>query len=68
MPIYELECNECKKRFEVMLSFKDYEDFRNKKQNCVCTECGAIGSHKRIYSGSVNLNFIGKWYKTTKEY
>jgi putative FmdB family regulatory protein len=43
MPSYEYNCLECKKRFEVFLSYRDYENAVIK-----CTHCGSTRIQRRF--------------------
>jgi putative FmdB family regulatory protein len=54
MPIYEYECEKCKKRFEHMQSMSE-------PKKTVCEECG--GALERVISPSGFVLKGGGWYK-----
>jgi putative FmdB family regulatory protein len=43
MPTYDFRCNNCKKRFDVFLSYADYE-----KAEIKCTHCGSSDIQRKI--------------------
>ncbi len=43
MPTYTYECAECGHRFEEILSFKEYEERKGKRQ---CPKCGKDGAEQ----------------------
>lgn len=43
MPTYEFQCNECHRRFDVFLSYKEYEN-----ASIQCTYCGSKNIRRRI--------------------
>jgi putative FmdB family regulatory protein len=54
MPIYEYECDKCKKRFE-------YTQSMSEAKKTVCEECG--GGLERVISPSGFVLKGGGWYK-----
>jgi putative FmdB family regulatory protein len=43
MPIYEYSCNDCKKRFDLHLSYKDYG-----RKKVRCTHCASFNVKRRL--------------------
>lgn len=43
MPTYDFLCNDCKKRFEIFLTFAEYG-----KKPAPCSHCGSVNTRRRM--------------------
>ena len=57
MPIYDFQCNDCKKEFEVRVSIKEVDSIK-------CPFCQSKNLNKLISTG-VGLKFKGSGFYTT---
>ena len=66
---YDFRCKKCDGVFEHEMSLKQYENWKKGKFPMICIHCNnRTSDYERVFSGTVGLKFIGKWYSTTKEY
>jgi putative FmdB family regulatory protein len=54
MPIYEFQCEKCRKRFELTYSITDYE--RQAKKKIKCPKCASIKVVRQISTFEVKTS------------
>ena len=53
--LYDFECNDCKKKFDIVLIIKSFEQWKKKKNTVECPKCGKTNVKNNVSSSPVHL-------------
>lgn len=61
---YDFDCDKCEKTYELLMTFSEFDDFRNEDFQCpVCKEKGIITKMKQVFKATyVKIFLLGSGY------